>query len=139
MTQGAEDEIVLRFVHTADWHLGRRFPRFKDEHKLTRARRAALDRICGVVERSDAQVLLCAGDLFDDPHPAKEWWEAVAECFRRPNWNNRMVVLLPGNHDPLLADSVWAAGTPFRRALPAWVHVVDKSPLELALPGNAVL
>jgi hypothetical protein len=49
------------------------------------------------------------------------------------------VVLLPGNHDPLLADSVWSPGHPFRSALPAYVHVVDRDDFELALGPEAVV
>jgi DNA repair exonuclease SbcCD nuclease subunit len=98
-----------------------------------------LDRILGVAERNTVDVVLCAGDLFDDPAPTCEWWDAVAESFTKRGWRNRPVVLLPGNHDPLLPGSVWAPDHPFRRALPSWVHVVDKDLFELALPGDAVL
>ena len=38
---GAESgDVVLRLLHTADWHLGRRFPSFPEEaqKKLSRAR-----------------------------------------------------------------------------------------------------
>ncbi len=139
MTPGEQEDIVLKFLHTADWHLGRRFPAFKDEKTLTRARRDVLDRILGVAERNTVDVVLCAGDLFDDPAPSTEWWEPLAESFSKRTWRDRRVVLLPGNHDPLLPDSVWSVNHPFRRALPSWVHVVDKDLFELALPGDAVL
>jgi DNA repair exonuclease SbcCD nuclease subunit len=47
--------------------------------------------------------------------------------------------LLPGNHDPLIADSVWAKDHRFRSLLPPWVHVVDRENFEFALPNDAVL
>ena len=139
MTPISEEDVVLKLLHTADWHLGRRFPAFSDENALTRARRDVLERIVGVAERNAVDVVLCAGDLFDDPSPPREWWEPVADIFAKRGWRDRAVVLLPGNHDPVLPDSVWSASHPFRRALPSWVHVVDGELFELALPGNGVL
>jgi DNA repair exonuclease SbcCD nuclease subunit len=83
--------------------------------------------------------VLCAGDLFDEPCPAAEWWQEVATRFAARAWKDRPVFLLPGNHDPCLPDSVWAKDHRFRRLLPHWVHVVDREDFEFALPGNAVL
>jgi DNA repair exonuclease SbcCD nuclease subunit len=135
----AEDDIVLKLLHTADWHLGRRFKNFSDDVKLTRARLDALDRILLTAERYMVNAVLCAGDLFDEPCPTAEWWEQVASRFKKRNWSDRPVFLLPGNHDPLLADSVWAKEHRFRSLLPDWVHVVDCENFEFTLPGNAVL
>lgn len=137
----AEDDIVLRLLHTADWHLGRRFRSFTEENekKLTRARLDVLDRILLTAERHMVDAVLCAGDLFDEPNPQPEWWEQVAALFKKRNWQNRPVFLLPGNHDPFLMDSVWAKGHKFRSLLPDWVHVVDREDFEFALPNNAVL
>jgi len=142
MSTQQEDDIVLRLLHTADWHLGRRFPSFLREDvelKLTRARVDVLDRIFGLAERNAVHAVLCAGDLFDDPLPLPKWWEPVVEQLKKRSWKERPVFLLPGNHDPLLPDSVWASNSKFRSALPNWVHVVDKTPFEFTLPGNAVL
>ncbi|WP_394827338.1 exonuclease SbcCD subunit D [Pendulispora albinea] len=132
---------MLRLLHTADWHLGRRFPSFAEEaeRKLTRARVDVLERIFGLAERRMVHAVLCAGDLFDDPVPLPEWWEPLVEQLTKRSWKERPVFLLPGNHDPLLADSIWAKGSKFRSALPSWVHVVDKELFEFELPGHAVL
>lgn len=141
MSVGPEDEIVLKLLHTADWHLGRRFPSFKEhlEMKLTRARLEVLDRILGTAEHHCVQAVLCAGDLFDEPLPLREWWVEVANRFKKRNWTGRPVFLLPGNHDPLLPDSIWAKDHELRRLLPDWVHVIDRELFEHELPGNAVL
>jgi DNA repair exonuclease SbcCD nuclease subunit len=150
MTTASEEEIVLKLLHTADWHLGRRFPGFvkaaravgedgaEVEKKLTRARAEVLDRIFGLAERHSVNAVLCAGDLFDDPNPSPEWWGALAEQFKQRAWIDRPVFLLPGNHDPALPDSIWATGSKLRAALPGWVHVIDKAS-EFSLGGNAVL
>src|SRR5580692_9069548 len=138
MTTVVEDEIVLKLLHTADWHLGRRFKSFPDDVKLTRARLDALDKIMGTAEECIVDAVLCAGDLFDEPFPEPQWWQEVATRFKKRDWKNRPVFLLPGNHDPLLADSVWRDSR-FRSLLPDWVHVVDREKFEYALPGDAVL
>jgi DNA repair exonuclease SbcCD nuclease subunit len=139
MKTDAEDEIVLKLLHTADWHLGRRFRSFPDDRKLTRARLDALDKILLLAERHSVHAVLCAGDLFDEPSPAAEWWQEVATRLTQRAWTDRPVFLLPGNHDPLIAGSVWAKDHRFRRLLPDWVHVIDRENFEFALPGNAVL
>jgi DNA repair exonuclease SbcCD nuclease subunit len=140
MTEGGEDDIVLKLLHTADWHLGRRFRRFPEPQarKLSVARLDVLDRIFLAAERSAVDAVLCAGDLFDEPSPDPEWWEQVAVRLAKRKWQGRPVFLLPGNHDPLLPDSVWA-NDKFRKLLPEWVHIVDRADFEFALPNNAVL
>lgn len=82
---------------------------------------------------------MCAGDLFDDPNPTKQWWEPLAEKFARHSWRERPIFLLPGNHDPLTSSSVYAATEPFVRMLPPWVHVVDRDDFEFKLSDEAVL
>jgi DNA repair exonuclease SbcCD nuclease subunit len=136
-----EDDIVLKLLHTADWHLGKRFRSFSEESekKLTWARLAVLERILLAAERHAVDAVLCAGDLFDEPLPSAVWWEAVAECFKKRAWKTRPVFLLPGNHDPLIADSVWAPEHKFRRSLPDWVHVIDREDFEYPLANGAVL
>lgn len=133
--------MALKILHTADWHLGRRFPSFgeADENKLTRARLDAVDRVLGLAESFAVDAVLCAGDLFDDPAPAETWWSNLLRLFERRARRERPVFLLPGNHDPLQAESVWAETHPFRRGLPAWIHVVDRENFEFALSDEAVL
>ena len=136
-----EDEVVLRVLHTADWHLGRRFRSFPEEdaRKLTRARLEVLDSIFGLAERRSVDAVLCAGDLFDDPFPVREWWEPLTDMLGKLAWTNRPVFMLPGNHDPLVAESVWSSGHAFRRALPDWVHVVDRDDFTYSFGEKAVL
>ncbi|MCX5745007.1 MAG: metallophosphoesterase, partial [Proteobacteria bacterium] len=130
----------MKLLHTADWHLGRRFPTFDDgdQKTLSRARLDVLDNILLLAEQHDVDAILCAGDLFDEPNPDKEWWERLAQKLaqmRKP----RPVILLPGNHDPLRVGSVYDRAHPFRTRLPAWVHVVDRDDFSLPLTDDAVL
>ena len=90
--------MALTLLHTADWHLGRRFPAFEheQEQRLTRARLEVVGRILDVAESRNVNAVLCAGDLFDEPVPESAWWEGVLAEFQRRHWR-RPVVLLPGN------------------------------------------
>jgi len=135
-----DDDVALKLVHTADWHLGRRFQSFPEADRLTlsRARLEVIDRILAVADQQSAHAVLCAGDLFDDPDPGREWWEPLLDKLRRRG-GSRPIFLLPGNHDPLTPASVYAEGHPFRRGLPDNVHVVDRNPFEYALTPEAVL
>jgi DNA repair exonuclease SbcCD nuclease subunit len=141
MTAAGEDDIMLKLLHTADWHLGRLFRSFPEEGalKLSRARLEVLDRILLAADRYAVDAVLCAGDLFDEPSPAKEWWEQAAARLRKHSSSKRPIFLLPGNHDPLTADSVWAQGHKFRGLLPEWVHVVDRDDFEYTFANGAVL
>ena len=140
MTDNGEEDIVVRLLHTADWHLGKRFPSFSEDQnrRLMQSRLAVLDHIVSAAERYSVDAVLCAGDLFDEPVPRREWWEQVAQRWARSGWTNRPVFLLPGNHDPMVAESVWN-NRAFRDLLPSWVHVVDRPDFEFRLSDDAVL
>src|SRR5690242_52828 len=77
-------DVVLRLLHTADWHLGRRFPSFPEDaqKKLSRARMDVIPRILDVARRHSVNAILCAGDLFDDPEPEPNFWQELAKRFR---------------------------------------------------------
>jgi DNA repair exonuclease SbcCD nuclease subunit len=140
MTHPEEDDVALKLLHTADWHLGRRFPSFDDGDRttLTRARLNVLDKVLLAADQNDVDAILCAGDLFDEPSPGPEWWEPVASklCAMR---RRRPIFLLPGNHDPLRPGSVYHPDHAFRCALPDWAHVVDQDDYSFALKDVAVL
>lgn len=141
MKSKEEQDVALKILHTADWHLGRSFPAFteEDERKLTRARVDAVQKLLGIAESYQVHAVLCAGDLFDDPAPDEKWWSALLGVFARRDWKNRPMFLLPGNHDPLWPNSVWAEDHPFRRGLPSWVNVIDRDDFEFSLSDEAVL
>lgn len=95
--------------------------------------------ILGEARRNAVNAVLCAGDLFDDPSPSVDFWEGLARILCEQSEPHPPVFLVPGNHDPLLPESVWAPGHPFRGRLPAWVHVVDQDDFSYSLTPDAVL
>lgn len=132
--------MALKLLHTADWHLGMRFPSFSEDEQqtLTRARMDVVDRIFGVAERNQVHAVLCAGDLFDKPNPEELWWKGLLERLQNHDWTDRPVFLLPGNHDPYISTSIYCDPR-FLRGLPSNVHVIDRVDFSFELAEGAVL
>lgn len=133
---------MLKLLHTADLHLGYAYQRVPEEprKRLERARLEVVDRILRAAQQYDVAAVLMAGDLFDSAEPHEDWWRGFADTLTRGSreWQ-RPIVLLPGNHDPVRVGSVYHREHAFRRALPAWVHVVDAPGFELSLGDDAVV
>lgn len=138
---GDSEDTVIKLLHTADWHLGRRFPSFPEEaqKKLSRARMDVVATILDVARRYAVNAVLCAGDLFDEPTPDPDFWQGLAATLRGRTGPHPLVFLVPGNYDRLTSESAWAPGHPFRKDLPEWVHVVDQDNFTYELASDAVL
>lgn len=122
---------MVRFVHTADLQLGmtRRFLDADAQARYAQARIDALASIGALALREDARFVLVAGDVFETnrvrPRTVGRALEAMA-AIPVP------VLLLPGNHDPLDAASVYRSPT-FARGRPPNVLVIESSePIEPA-------
>ena len=133
--------VALKILHTADWHLGLRFPAMtpEQEKRLTRARLEVVGRILDLAESRGVDAVLCAGDLFDEPRPDEEWWQGLA--VRVP-----AEVVDAAGHPAAGKPRPVDAGTRsmhleirFRRGLPGYVHVVDSDEFELPLGSAAVV
>ncbi len=133
--------MVVKVLHTADWHLGRRFRGFRehDELELSRARFLAIERIFALAIQHQVDAVLCAGDLFDAPLPKERHWHALVELFAKHADKLPATYLLPGNHDALTASSLYREGSEFRRLLPDSVRVVDRPNSEFTINDEAVL
>ena len=55
----------MKFIHTADWHLGNKF----HGHERTDEHRHFLDWLLGVLCQQQPDALLIAGDIFDTANP----------------------------------------------------------------------
>ena len=94
----------LKIVHTSDVHLDSRGTDAAADGFRSRAERA----FAGVMDTAlaeDADLLLIAGDLFDNNRVDDSNIEFVYSQFER--LNGQQVVMLPGNHDVHDERSVW--------------------------------
>lgn len=96
----------MRFLHTADWQIGRIYSRFDadDGQELTKAREDGVRRIAELATEHQVDAVLVAGDVFDTQTPRDKTIERLFDATRAFNgpW-----LMLPGNHDAALAESVW--------------------------------
>jgi len=123
---------MVRFVHTADWQLGmrRHFLGPGPQDRFSHDRLEAVARIGRLAEEVDADAVLVAGDVFDDNQVDRQTVLRAIEVLR--GFPDLPVLLLPGNHDPLDAGSVFRRPE-FRKACPASVQVLtDATPVHLA-------
>jgi len=100
---------MIRFVHTADWHLGRPYHSIREDERRFRLRQARLDavsRIGDVAREKDARFILVAGDLFDSPTPPPE---IVAAALGAIGELGIPVHVIPGNHDHGGPAGPWAS------------------------------
>ena len=97
---------MVAFLHAADLHLGLKVTRFAAPvvKKIREARFQALEKIRDTAKSRATDFVLIAGDLFDDHTVDRDLARRafdLLESFPVP------VYVTSGNHDPLLAGSVW--------------------------------
>ncbi len=95
-----------RFLHTADWQIGRRYSRFaqEDAAALFEARFAVIERIARLATHENVDAVLVAGDVFDAQTVADR---SLHRCFLATQAFTGPWIMIPGNHDAALAESVW--------------------------------
>lgn len=129
---------LVKLLHTADWQIGKLFGQFEpdDAALLADARFKAVERLASLAVQQRADLVLVAGDVFDTQTVADKTihrlFNAMAD-FKGP-W-----ILIPGNHDAALAESVWARAARLK-AIPTNVSVcLRPEPLILESIGMAIL
>lgn len=91
---------MIRLLHLADVHLGASFEEFGNLAPVRReVHLAAFARLPEIAARTDAQAVLIAGDLFDDPEPSREVRSTVLDTFERLAAERCAVFIVPGTHD----------------------------------------
>lgn len=86
----------MRFIHTADWHLGKRL----HDHSLHDVQRELLTAFVALVADAAPDAVVVAGDVFDTQVPslgALELWDQVVEAV--VGEHGVPMVVIPGNHD----------------------------------------
>ncbi|WP_157858147.1 metallophosphoesterase family protein [Pelodictyon luteolum] len=97
----------MKFIHTADWQLGKPFAGISDSLKrahVSRERIEAVRRIGEAAVREGASFVLVAGDLFDSLTPERA---TVSAACLAVGSIPVPVVVIPGNHDHGGPGSIW--------------------------------
>lgn len=122
---------MTRFLHTGDWQLGmtRHFLSEEAQARFTQARFDAI-RTLGRVAREEAcQFVVVCGDVFESNQVDRK---TVVRALDALKAIPVPVYLLPGNHDPLNAASVYRSAT-FLDRKPAHVYVIeDTNPISVS-------
>lgn len=123
----------MRFVHTADWQLGmtRYFLNGEAQPRYSAARRDAVAGLKQVAADSGAEFVVVAGDVFEHNQLAPRDVSQSLEAMRAIGIP---VYLLPGNHDPLDASSVYTSAL-FTAECPDNVTVLDRAGVHDIRPG----
>jgi DNA repair exonuclease SbcCD nuclease subunit len=123
----------MRFVHTADWQLGmtRHFLAGEAQPRYSAARRDVVAGLGPLAADVGAEFVVVAGDVFEHNQLAPQVISQSLEAMRAIGIP---VYLLPGNHDPLDASSVYTSAL-FTAECPDNVTVLDRAGVHEVRPG----
>lgn len=142
MVRYGNDMAAVTFLHTADWQLGKTFAfEANDDGRdpaaaLAQARFDAVAAIARLAVEHAVDAVLVAGDVFDKPGLSDD---ALRRAFHAMSGFGGAWVLLPGNHDAALAESVWTRSQRLAILPDNVVLAVQPRVYELADAGLAVL
>jgi exonuclease SbcD len=88
--------MSMKFIHTADWHLGK----LVQGVYMTEDQRFVLNQLVAAVELEQPDAVVIAGDLYDRAIPPTEAIELLDELFERIVLDLKTpVIAIAGNHD----------------------------------------
>lgn len=127
----------MRFLHTADWQLGmtRHFLNGEAQPRYSAARRDAVAGLGALAAHTGAEFVVVAGDVFEHNQLAPREISQSLEAMRAIGVP---VYLLPGNHDPLDAASVYTSAL-FLAERPENVVVLDRAGVHDVRPGLQIV
>jgi len=85
----------MRFIHTADWHVGKTLRGHSRMDEFS----AALDEVAKIAMEAKADAVLVGGDIFDSQASAPEAEKLVYDFLARLLPERITCVLIAGNHD----------------------------------------
>ncbi|MDN5772883.1 MAG: metallophosphoesterase [Brevibacterium aurantiacum] len=127
----------MRFVATGDWQLGMTAHYLSAEARprFHRARLDAVKRLGEISAEQSCEFVIVCGDVFESNQLDRA---IISRTFEVLSAFTVPVVLLPGNHDPLDAASIYDSPA-FTSRQPDHVHVLrDSEPFEV-LPGVEIV
>ncbi len=122
---------MIRFLHTGDWQLGmtRHFLSEGVQERFAQSRFDAIRKLGCIAQEEDCRFMVVCGDVFESNLVDRKTVLRALEALRD---SPVPVYLLPGNHDPLNAASVYLSAT-FLEHKPVHVHVIDNTtPIKVA-------
>ncbi|ABD70754.1 metallophosphoesterase [Rhodoferax ferrireducens T118] len=98
--------MALKLLHSADWQIGRIYAQFEpdDAAALFEARFLSVERLATLATEHKVDAVLVAGDVFDAQTVSDK---SIRRLFNAMMGYPGAWVMLPGNHDAALAESVW--------------------------------
>jgi exonuclease SbcD len=90
--------VMIRLLHTADWHLGAALHGWSREPE----HRAALAQLIEIARMRAVNAVIIAGDIFDSLNPSSEAQRLLYETLRdlRAACPFATIAMVAGNHDP---------------------------------------
>lgn len=95
---------MVLFIHTADWHIGKKNKQLGEVAKKVRDQRLKTgEEIIEKAEKEEVDFIIISGDLFEDNTVDRDTVEEVIDILS----GDINTYILPGNHDPLKEGSVY--------------------------------
>ena len=87
----------MRIIHTADWHLGQSFYEYSRQEEHLHF----LVWLRSITRKLEIDILLIAGDIFDNPNPSAESQKMYYSFLRDITNENPdlQIIIIAGNHD----------------------------------------
>lgn len=128
--------MSIRFIHTADWQIGKPFGNIPDEAAvpLRQQRIETIKKIASLATKNNVDAILVAGDVFDSFTIAER---TLLQTINAMSGYTGSWLLMPGNHDPALAEGVWREL--HRMDLPANIILLDQANPYILEGKNAVV
>ena len=125
----------VKLLHCADLHLDAPFTSLSDSTAAAETRRyeikLAFRKIIALAKEEAVDLLLVAGDLFEHGYVRKSTIHLLSDEFE--NIMDTQVLIIPGNHDPVVTDSYYSNFT-----WPANVHIFTAMEQNFDLASSCV-
>jgi DNA repair protein SbcD/Mre11 len=96
----------MRFIHTADWHLGRQFHNVS----LIEDQRHVLERLLALARDAEVDAFVIAGDVFDRAVPSPDAVALLDDCLSELVLRHRIPVVMIAATTTAAGASAFASG-----------------------------
>ena len=125
---------MVKFLHTADWQLGmaRHYLGHDAQARFSAARLDVIEQMARLATNEQCEFVVVCGDVFESNQVQRQ---VLVRAFEKMvAFPQLTFFLLPGNHDPLDASSIYSSPT-FIDRRPENVKVLTGFELVQAAPG----